>query len=101
LRDGPLTKDQAKAELNRCVEEGAVVYSRHFRDELAKDDLTTGDVLSVCRSGVVIMAPEKDIRTAEWKYRIEGRTVEGQQMAVVFSFRPGQAVFITVFARTS
>ena len=27
------------------------------------DDLTTEDVLTVCRSGAIIMAPEKDIKT--------------------------------------
>jgi hypothetical protein len=39
VRDAPLSKDRAKAELNRCLEERAVIYSRHFRDELADDDL--------------------------------------------------------------
>jgi hypothetical protein len=30
------------------------------------------DVLSVCRSGAVTTVPEQDIRTGDWKYRIEG-----------------------------
>ena len=58
------------------------------------------DVLAVCRSGAIIMAPEKDIRTGGWKYRVEGRTCEQRRIAVAFTFRPGQAVLITVFERT-
>jgi hypothetical protein len=57
----PLTGDRAKARLNRCLEEGAVIYSRHFRDERVNDDLSIDDVLTVCRSGAIVMAPEKDI----------------------------------------
>jgi hypothetical protein len=101
VRDGSLSRDQAKANLNRCLEEGAVIYSQHFRDELANDDLTTGDILTVCGSGAILMAPEKDIRTGQWKYRIEGMTADRRQVAVVFTFRTDLAVFITVFERTA
>lgn len=76
-----------------------MIYTKHFRDELTNDDLTTQDVLSVCRSGAVIAAPEKDIKTGRWKYRIEGKTSEPRRIAVVFTFRPESAVMITVFER--
>ena len=99
MPDEPLAKDAAKARLNRCLEDGTVIYSKHFRDELINDGLTMEDVLLVCKSGVVIMAPEKDIRTGRWKYRIEGISSERRRMAVVFTFRPDRAVLITVFER--
>ena len=41
----------------------------------------------------------KDIKTGDWKYRIEGQTAERRQVAVVFCLRPDAAVFITVFER--
>jgi hypothetical protein len=87
--------------LNFCLEDGTVSYTRHFRDELASDDLTIEDVLAACRSGAIVMAPEKDIRTGHWKYRIEGITAERRSIAVVFSLLPHAAVFITVFERTA
>jgi hypothetical protein len=43
---------------------------------LSNDDLTTEDILAVCRSGAIVMASEKDIKTGQWKYRIEGITAE-------------------------
>lgn len=97
--DRPLSRDQAEAKLNRCLEEGAAIYSRHFRDELLNDDLSMQDVLTVCKSDVIFMAPEKDIKTARWKYRIEGVNADRPKIAVVFTFRTDQAVFITVFER--
>jgi len=100
VQDQPLGKDDAKAKLNACIGEGTVGYTRHFREELINDGLTTEDVITACRSGAVAMAPEKDIRTGSWKYRIEGFTSDQCRVAVVFTFRPGQAVLITVFKRT-
>jgi len=100
VTDQPLGKVQAKAKLNRCLEGGVVIYSRHFREELVKDALALQDVLAVCKSGAIIIAPEQDIKTGKLKYRIEGLTADRRQVAVVFTFRTEQAVFITVFERT-
>ena len=68
MNDDCLNRDQAKSKLKRCIEDGIVVYSKHFRDELANDDLTMQDVLSVCSSGAIIKVPEQDIKTGSWKY---------------------------------
>ena len=99
VSNAPLSAGKAKQALNRCLDEGEVVYSRHFRQELVNDELTMQDVLAVCRSGAITMPPESDIKTGEWKYRIEGRSVDGIGCAVVFSFRSERSVFITVFRR--
>lgn len=68
----PLTHDQAKAQLVRCLAAGSVRLTGHFREELAKDGLVMGDVLIACRSGAVLRAPEPDLRTGDWIYRIRG-----------------------------
>jgi len=67
---------------------------------LAADDLSTPDVLTVSRSGAIIAAPEKDIRTGQWKYRIEGIAADRRFIAVVFTFASERAILITVFERT-
>ena len=101
MKDAPLTKAQAKAQLNLCLDAGFVIYTRHFKEELASDGLTTEDVLAVCRSGAVLMPPEKDIRTGDWKYRIEGYTADHEKVALIFALRPErEAVFITAFKRS-
>jgi hypothetical protein len=95
----PLTNDQAKADLNFCIDYGTVILTKHFRDELAHDALSMDDVLMVCRSGAIRTAPEKDIRTGHWKYRIEGLTIDRRSVAIIFTFRSHSAVFTTVFER--
>jgi hypothetical protein len=97
--DAPLTRDEAKEALNRCLRDGDVSYTRHFRDELLNDDLDMGDILRACQSGAIHMAPEKDIKTGHWKYRIEGRTADGRRIAIVFAFKSELAVFITAFEK--
>ncbi len=77
------------------------MYTRHFREELANDDLTMGDVLTVCKSDSVVAAPDKDIKTGQWKYRIEGLTADRRKIAVVFTFRVERADFITILKRWS
>ena len=101
MQDAPLTKDRAKIQLNLCLDDGFVVYTRHFKEELASDGLTTEDALAVCHSGVIQMAPEKDIRTGDWKYMIEGYTADHDNVALVFTLKPERkAVFITAFKRS-
>jgi hypothetical protein len=97
----PLGRDQAKAKLNRCLEDGRAIYSKHFREELAEDALDMEDVLAVCNSGAIRMAPEKDIRSGQWKYRIEGATSEHLHVAIVFTFKTDDAVFITIFEKAA
>ncbi len=65
----PLDRAGAKNALNHCIVEGLTVYSIHFREELANDELTVPEVLQVCRSGTIFMAPERDVKTGQWKYR--------------------------------
>jgi hypothetical protein len=93
------TLQEAVDLMRRCLGFGEVVPSKHFRDELAGDDLTIEDAWTVLRSGNIYDAPEPDIRTGEWKYRMEGYTPDGQWLAIVFCFRTrGRAFLITVFS---
>ena len=81
----------------RCLATGSIRLTGHFRIELGNDGLVMGDVLTVCRSGAVLRAPEPDLRTGDWIYRIEGRTPDDDSIAVVFKFEGERAVFITVW----
>ena len=101
MKGARLTKDQAKAQLNLCLDAGVVIYTRHFKEELANDGLTMEDVLAVCHSGVILMASEQDIKTGDWKYRIEGYTADHVNVALIFTLKPERkAVFITAFKRS-
>lgn len=65
---------------------------------MAKEKLTFEDVWSVLGVGLIYDPPEPDIRTGEWKYRVEGCEPGGQWIAVVFSFKTAvRAFLITIF----
>jgi hypothetical protein len=49
--------------------------------------------------GRIFDPPEQDIKTAEWKYRVEGRDADGRWIAIGFAFKTVERVFlITVFS---
>lgn len=51
------------------------------------------------RSGSVIDPGERDIRSGEWKYRVEGYEPGSKWIVVVFSFKKIDTVFlITVYS---
>ena len=86
--------------LRECLQNsGQVKPTKHFRDALDDEpDLTIPDVWHVLKSGCIFAPPEQDIKTGEWKYRIEGKTPDGIQIVVVFCFKTADRVhLITVF----
>lgn len=74
-----------------------MAYLPHFRREMAKDGLILDDIQTVCRSGAVIMEPEYNLQFGQWRYRLEGRTIDGCRVAVVFAFERERAILITTW----
>jgi len=67
-----LSRNDAKALLGQCLEEGEVIPSKHFRVELENEGLEFADASCVLKGGQIYREPEHDIKTGEWKYTIEG-----------------------------
>lgn len=93
------TKQEARKLLRRCLEFGKVIAGSHFRSELKNEALSFEDVWHVLKAGAIYDQPEQDLRTGEWKYRVESFEPGGKWMAVVFSFKEtGVTFLITVFS---
>jgi hypothetical protein len=76
-----------------------VIPGKHFKEELANEGLDILDAHNVLRMGNIFKEPEPDIRSGDWKYRMEGTDLEGKPLAVVFCFRDESTGFlITVFS---
>ena len=86
LVDEPLSQVDAKRRILGALEEGVVSFSKHARDEMAKDGLTQLDALNVLRGGVVDPA---EIESGTWRYRV--RT---SRMCFVVAFRSEDEVRI-------
>ena len=94
-----LSRSDAERRLRKCLESGAVRPSRHCLDELLADGMDYADAEWVLERGTVYGEAEPDIKTGEWKYRIEGRTPDGDWVCVVFCFKSDSlAVLITAWA---
>ena len=87
--DSLQTKQEATDLIRFCVKRGAIAYGKH----------SLADAYHLLINGNVFMAPEEDLRTGEWKYRIEGREPDGKKLAIVFCFKENERGFlITIFS---
>lgn len=98
-----LSRPEAAELARRCLQPGRrVIPGKHFRDELESEGLTLSDALHVLKNGRIYDEPEQDIKTGDWKYRIEGKEVDGRTLKIVFCFKDfggvDTAYLITVFA---
>jgi hypothetical protein len=94
------TLQEAQDLLRFCLGVGGeVVPGQHFREELANEGLTIEEAWSVLRTGTVFDPPEHDIRTGEWKYKVEGHELGGKWLVITFSFKSiSRAYLITVWS---
>ncbi len=96
---GCLSIQDAEERMRHCLERGAVIPGKHFREELANERINLQDAWIVLRYGHIYDAPEKDIKTGEWKYRLEGPEPGGRWIVIVVSFKTvDRAFLITVFS---
>ena len=94
-----LARAEAVELVRRCLSAKRVIPGKHFRDELANEGLDILDAHNVLKMGNIVAEPEPDIRTGDWKYRMEGTDLEGRPLAVVFCFKDEATGFlITVFS---
>ena len=69
----------------------------HARKEMNDDGLTVYDVESGILTGSIIER-QRDRVTAEWKYRIRGETLTGDDIEVIAKLSPtSKLIIITVY----
>lgn len=73
------------------------IMSIHADEEMNDDCLTIFDVERCILTGK-ILERQKDKVTAEWKYRVNGKSLVGGEVEVVAKLSPtGKLVIITVY----
>ena len=73
------------------------VVTVHADEEMNEDGLTVFDLERVLLTGTIIER-QKDRETGEWKYLVQGQTIENGNAVVVVRLSPtGKLVIITVF----
>jgi len=73
------------------------VVTAHARKEMIDDDFAIYDVERGILTGE-ILERQKDQITAEWKYRINGKTISGDEIQLIAKLSPtNKLVIITVY----
>jgi hypothetical protein len=92
------SKNDAGILIRECLENGEIIPTKHFREELAAEELILSDVWCVIRRGTIWDEPEHNVATGDWTYRIFGTAADGQLVTVVFCFTSDEVgVLITVY----
>ncbi len=70
----------------------------HAEEEMSEDGLAIYDIEQEILTGK-ILERQKDRVSAESKYRIRGRTIDGEEVEIIVKLSPtGKVVIITVYA---
>lgn len=69
--------------------------TNHFKDRLKERKVTMQDVLHIFKTGKIIDPPDLDIKTGEWKYKVEGATLDEKTIAVIVTVEKGCTTLIT------
>lgn len=85
-------------EMRDKIRQRKYVMSIHAEEEMNDDCLSIYDVERGILTGKIVER-QKDKETAEWKYRISGQTITGNEVEVIAKLSPtGKLVIITVYA---
>ncbi len=89
--------DHILKEIRDKIRKREYIMSIHAEEEMDDDCLTIFDVERCILTGK-ILERQKDKDTAEWKYRINGKSLSGSEVEVVAKLSPtGKLVIITVY----
>jgi hypothetical protein len=77
------------------------VMTLHAEEEMAEDSLSIFDVESGILTGTIIER-QRDRSRQEWKYLVQGETIDGGRVIVVVSKfgYAGKLIILTVYAET-
>jgi hypothetical protein len=67
---------------------GDYVMSVHAQEEMEDDGLTVLDIESCILTGAIVER-QRDRRTGEWKYVVQGKSLSGEECVVVGKLAPG------------
>ena len=80
----PLSPTDAKAHILSILEDGDIKFSSHLRHERMKErSLTANDIRSALRNGEILRPAEWEEKYQNWKYRLEGKDLLGQDLSVI------------------
>lgn len=79
-----LSPPEATRKIRLILEEGTIDYSAHcWRERMPERNVSTLDVEHVLGEGRVNREAEWDSDCCNWKYRVEGTDIEGDELTAI------------------
>lgn len=94
-----LTNSEAMKLARECVSTGMIRCTRHCKERLQERGFDFFDVTRILEAGVVYRAPEFDVAHRNWRFRFEGKTIDGDDLVLIATFErmPNMTIVVTIF----
>ena len=95
----PLGREEATRVIRDIVRYGTIKYSGHcLKDSMPKRGFTFNDVLALLLNGEVKKEPEFDEEYHQYKYKVEGTTLDDEEAVAVTVILDHRSIcIVTVF----
>jgi hypothetical protein len=95
----PLDGATAKKVIRVALAAGRTSITGHFKEKLKEREISMQDVIAALKSGVLVRH-ERNVKTGDWQYTIEGRSIDSDPIRVVVIIFPDEnrIRLITVFS---
>lgn len=92
-----LSPKDAQLKIREILKRGCVTPSFHCREQMEKRNYDVNDLEHILEKGVIKKEPEYDIKHGHWKYRVEGKAIDGDEaIAVTAIISHDELIIITV-----
>lgn len=97
-RPQQLSPEEAKAKILIILDDGDVIPTEHCEDEMLEANSKMADVLNVLETGKIIKH-EWDEEHQNWKYRVRGTDIDGDELVAITVIVESdlQLIIVTVF----
>ena len=73
-----------------------IIYSKHARCRMDCRKISEEEVKKILKEGRINYGKSSPARKPEAQFALEGNTLDGQDLRIVFAVSPGKAVVVTV-----
>jgi len=87
---GPFTRQRLRA----CLDHDEYRLHPQFWSRLRDLGIDLNDALHVLRHGMIYTDPEFDAKINQWRFTVQGETVDGKALNIVFTFVEIEGVLV-------
>ncbi len=83
IRPPRLSAAEAQRKIQFILEDGTIDFTTHCRRRMRERGVDDLDIVHVLKNGQIVREAEWDSDQYNWKYRVEGKDVEGDELTAI------------------